>query len=202
MRTHEGTTKEGKEKGAVTPLNQRPDGAATRSDRNCDVDERSYGVEVRCCVRDCNGLRSQTGMEYDNLKTQLKECSDRINALQRRLEGHDLSMNVQMKVFEERIESIYAQYFKVIEALKEKNDDMLKETGAMKELDRERKELKEKKEELLKLEAMMKADKEVLVGEINERLSKLKDYMTTSEKDTAAMIANLTEKLSKVVKPS
>ncbi|QCE11422.1 signal recognition particle subunit SRP9 [Vigna unguiculata] len=45
MRTHEGTTKEGKEKGAVTPLNQRPDGAATRSDRNCDVDERSYGVE-------------------------------------------------------------------------------------------------------------------------------------------------------------
>jgi len=29
----------------VTPLNQRPDGAATRSDRNCDVDERSYGVE-------------------------------------------------------------------------------------------------------------------------------------------------------------
>jgi len=71
----------------------------------------------------------------------------------------------------------------------------------MKELDRERKELKEKKEELLKLEAMMKADKEVLVGEINERLSKLKDYMTTSEKDTAAMIANLTEKLSKVVKP-
>ncbi|XP_027917501.1 ATP-dependent (S)-NAD(P)H-hydrate dehydratase-like isoform X3 [Vigna unguiculata] len=45
MRTHEGTTKEGKEKGAVTPLNQRPDRAATRSDRNCDVDERSYGVE-------------------------------------------------------------------------------------------------------------------------------------------------------------
>ncbi|XP_027930134.1 uncharacterized protein LOC114186275 [Vigna unguiculata] len=138
-------------------------------------------------------------MEYDNLKTQLKECSGRINALQSRLEGHGLSMNMQMKVLEERIESIYAKYFKVIEALKEKNDDLLSETGAMKKLDREWKELKEGKEKLLKLEAKMKADKEVLVGEINERLSKLKDYMRTSEKDTAAMIAamiaNLTEKL-------
>jgi len=64
-------------------------------------------------------------MEYDNLKTQLKECSGRINALQSRLEGHGLSMNMQMKVLEERIESIYAKYFKVIEALKEKNDDLL-----------------------------------------------------------------------------
>jgi len=32
---------------------------------------------------------------------------------------------MQMKVLEERIESIYAKYFKVIEALKEKNDDLL-----------------------------------------------------------------------------
>ena len=29
----------------MTPLNQTPDGAATRGDRNFDVDERSYGVE-------------------------------------------------------------------------------------------------------------------------------------------------------------
>ena len=33
-----GNNEEGKEKkGTVTPLNQRPDGAATRGDRNCDA---------------------------------------------------------------------------------------------------------------------------------------------------------------------
>ncbi|XP_027926108.1 leucine-rich repeat and coiled-coil domain-containing protein 1-like [Vigna unguiculata] len=185
MRTHEGTTKEGKEKGAVTPLNQRPDGAATRSDRNCDVDERSYGVE---------------GMDVNNIKTWLKKHSDNISALDRNMHHDSEFISMLMNNLSVKIESSHAQHSEAIGALGQENEQLLSDVKSMKtERDMIRREMKEINKTLEKLETdNMEAER--MLEEAEDVISKLDAEMETSKKSSADTIAGLSSKHAKQVK--